>query len=148
MSLKIELTHPRILAFYEKHSSLQCEQVNLMLIDLLENLLNNAEGKINNSMLANMLEKIQETNVNAQQVMTNLQNLKDIQQLSKEKQDSDIKNIHQLLDHISSSTEKNQLSLKQDLITQISMQLQKDDMSAESVEKINAIFLKVSLHNI
>ena len=140
MSTNIELSHPRIIGFYEKYSSLQCEQVNLMFIDLLENLLNNAQGKIDNSTIVNMLEKIQETNASNQQIMTNLQNMKDIQQLSKEKHDSDINNIHQLLNHISWSTEKNQTSLKQDLITQISLHLQNEDMSAESIRKMDTIF--------
>ena len=101
----LHITNERIIQFYRKYSSLHFEEVNLMFVDLFERLLNNASGVIDNSILENMLQKMQQTSANTDNALQQIQNMKEVTQLSAEKASSDITTIQTILKQITQNAQ-------------------------------------------
>jgi len=135
----LHITNERIIEFYRKYSSLHFEEVNLMFVDLFERLLNNASGVIDNSILENMLQKMQQTATNTDNALQQIQNMKEVTQLSAEKASSDITTIQTILKQITQNAQESNQHLKTDITNGILTQLHEKEFSDESMGKITAL---------
>lgn len=139
MMEELVIKNKKVLNFYNKYSSLDFEEVNIMFVDLFERVLNNANGVIDNSILTDMLQKLQHTTQVTENTFSQIQNIKDIHQLSSDKQSTDITNIQGLLNQMSTKMSDNSNVMKNEISTSIISHFQERDFSSESMEKINSI---------
>ena len=137
--MELTIKNKKIISFYEKYSSLKFEEVNILFVDLFEKILNNANGIIDNSVLTNILNKLQETSQNSENTLVQINNLKEIQNLTTDKHSSEISNIQTILNQVTQNLSENNNSLKVDISQNIVKQLESKDIDSATISKINTI---------
>jgi len=139
MTDELKISNKKIIDFYKKYSSLNFENVNLKFVEIFENILNDANGVIDNSILTSMLSKLQESNHNAEKTLAQLQNITEINRLSNEKHSKEISTIEVILNQIKTSALENSNNLKSELSSNIMQQLSQKQISQEHIGHIRSV---------
>lgn len=139
MTDELKISNKKIIDFYKKYSSLNFENVNLKFVEIFENILNDANGIIDNSILTSMLNKLQESAHNTEKTLTQLQNIKEINKLSDEKHSKEINTIEVILNQVKNSAVENSNNLKSELSNNIIQHLSQKQISQEHISNIRSV---------
>jgi hypothetical protein len=136
---EIVIKNKTIIDFYNQYDTLNIEEVNLWIISMFEKIKNNVTGKIDNSLLNDILNKIQQTSTNTEIAMNHIENMKEVHKLSNDKYSSEMGNIQIILKQVMDSVTHHNLNLKTDISNSISTILKNNINNGVSDEVIKSL---------
>lgn len=136
---EIVIKNKTIIDFYNQYDTLNIEEVNLWIISMFEKIKNNASGTIDNSLLNDILNKIQQTSVNTEMTMNHIENMKEVHKLSNDKYSSEIGNIQIILKQVVDNITHHNVNLKADLSNSFSTILKDNVNNGVSDEVIKSL---------
>jgi hypothetical protein len=136
----IIIQNKTIIDFYNKYDTLSIEEVNLWIISFFEKINNNASGRIDNSLLNDILNKIQQTSTNTEIAMNHIENIKEVNKLSNDKYSTEMNNIQIILKQVMDSITHNNNNLKTELSNSIVHHLKQNtnnEITDEVIKSLN-----------